>query len=189
MKTAIRFMFAALLASTATAAYADDYSTAVKRFKDAGESAGFFNNSHAYAVFPAVGKGGFIIAGQHGDGRVYEKGKYVANASITEVSAGLQAGGQEFSEIIFFQNKGVFDSFKGGSFELDAKAQATVITLAAEGKAGTDSSNASASTEKTNAAAAGQYQNGIAVFTIVKGGLMAGVSVGGQKFKYKPIGK
>jgi lipid-binding SYLF domain-containing protein len=63
-----------------------------------------------------------------------------------------------------------------------------VITLAAEGKAGTDSSNASASTDKTNAAAAGSFQNGVAVFTIVKGGLMAGISVSGQKFKYKPIG-
>ena len=185
---ATRFMFAALLATTATSAFADDYSTAVKRFKDAGESASFFNNSYAYAVFPAVGKAGFIIAGQHGDGRVYEKGAYVADASITEVSAGLQAGGQEFSEIIFFQNKGVFDSFKSGSFELGAKAQATVITLAAEGKAGTDGSNASASTEKTNAAAAGAYQNGVAVFTIVKGGLMAGISVSGQKFKYKAKG-
>ena len=184
---ATRFLLAALLASTATVAYADDYSKAVKRFQEAGESSGYFNLSYAYAVFPNVGKGGFIIAGQHGDGRVYEKGKHVADASITEVSAGLQAGGQEFSEVIFFQNKGVFDSFKGGSFELDAKAQATVITLAAEGKAGTDSSNASASTEKSNAAAAGQYQNGIAVFTIVKGGLMAGISVGGQKFKYKPL--
>jgi len=186
---ATRFMFAALLASTAMTVQADDdYSNAIKRFKDAGESAGYFQLSYAYAVFPAVGKAGFIIAGQHGDGRVYERGKYVADASITEVSAGLQAGGQEFTEIIFFQNKGVFDSFKGGSFELGAKAQATVITLAAEGKAGTDSSNASASTDKTNASAAGSFQNGVAVFTIVKGGLMAGISVSGQKFKYKPVG-
>ena len=183
---ATRFLFAALLASASVSAYADDYTTAVKRFKDAGESAGYFNMSHAYAVFPTVGKAGFIVAGQYGQGRVYEKGQYVADASITEVSAGLQAGGQEFTEIIFFQNKGVFDAFKGGSFELGAKAQATVITLAAEGKAGTDSTNASASTDKSNATAAGTFQNGVAVFTIVKGGLMAGISVSGQKFSYRP---
>jgi hypothetical protein len=38
------------------------------------------------------------------------------------------------------------------------------------------------------AAAAANYKNGVAVFTKMKGGLMAEVSVGGQQFKYKPFG-
>jgi hypothetical protein len=31
------------------------------------------------------------------------------------------------------------------------------------------------------------YHNGMAIFTIVKGGLMYEASVGGKKFNYKPL--
>jgi hypothetical protein len=38
------------------------------------------------------------------------------------------------------------------------------------------------------AAANAAYQDGVAVFTATKGGLMYEASVGGQKFGYKPFG-
>jgi hypothetical protein len=53
------------------AAYADNYSDTVTVFKNAGESASLFENSYAYAVFPSIGEGGFVVGGAHGDGRVY----------------------------------------------------------------------------------------------------------------------
>jgi hypothetical protein len=34
---------------------------------------------------------------------------------------------------------------------------------------------------------AGSYYKGMATFTVVKGELMAGVSIGGQKFSYTPL--
>ena len=64
----------------------------------------FFNDSAGYVVFPRVGKGGFIFAGGHGTGGVYEKGKLIGAASITLASIGFQAGAQGFSEIIFFSD-------------------------------------------------------------------------------------
>jgi hypothetical protein len=42
-------------------AYADNYDDTIAVFRKAGESAGFFRNSYAYAVFPTVGEGGFIV--------------------------------------------------------------------------------------------------------------------------------
>src|SRR5262245_55052824 len=65
----------------------------------------FFDNSYGYAVFPTVGKGAVGVGGAHGDGIVYEQGVSVGTTELTQVTVGLQLGGQSFSEIIFFQDK------------------------------------------------------------------------------------
>jgi hypothetical protein len=44
---------------------------------------------------------------------------------------------------------------------------------------------AGASATPDHATTAGDYQNGMAVFTVAKGGLMYEASIGGQKFSYK----
>jgi len=40
---------------------------------------------------------------------------------------------------------------------------------------------------KSGASADAAYKDGVAVFTLSKGGAMAEASVGGQKFSYKPL--
>ena len=79
-----------------------------------------------------------MVGGAHGDGRVYEKGKYVGDTTITQLSVGFQAGGQAYSEIIFFQDKAAFDRFTAGNFEMSATAQAVAITAGASATAGYD---------------------------------------------------
>lgn len=170
----------------AEAALADEYSETIELFKNAGESAAFFTNSYGYAVFPTIGKAGLVVGGAHGTGRVFEHGRYVGDTSMTQVSIGLQAGGQAYSQIIFFQDKRAFDEFTAGDFEFDAQVSAVAITAAATGSAGTTGASATASGGKKDAAAAGVYYKGMAVFTIVKGGAMYEISVAGQKFSYKP---
>jgi len=70
---------------------ADEYSDTIDVYKKAGESAAFFKDCYGYAVFPTIGKGGLGVGAAHGNGRVYEKGKYVGDTSMTQVSVGLQA--------------------------------------------------------------------------------------------------
>lgn len=175
-----------LLALAAGAARADEYTDTISIFKNAGQSADFFDNSYGYAVFPTVGKAGFIVGGSHGDGRVYKQGVYVGDTSVTQVTAGLQAGGQAFSQIVFFQDQRAFNEFTSGSYEFGAQVQATAITASAGAQTSTGGSSAGASGGKKDAATAGRYEKGLAVFTVAKGGLMYEASVGGQKFKYKP---
>lgn len=175
-----------LLALSSGAARADDYTDTISIFKNAGQSAAFFDNSYGYAVFPTVGKAGFIVGGSHGDGRVYKQGVYVGDTSVTQVTAGLQAGGQAFSQIVFFEDQRAFNEFTSGSYEFGAQVQATAITASASAQTTTGGSSAGASGGKKDAATAGRYQKGLAVFTVAKGGLMYEASVGGQKFKYKP---
>lgn len=188
MKTSL-LMVIATLALAATPVLADEYDDTIALFKNAGESAAFFKQSYGWAVFPTVGKGGLGVGAAHGSGRVYEKGKYVGDAKLNQLSVGLQAGGQAFSQIIFFEDKRSFDEFTSGSFEFEATAQAVAITAAASATTSTAGSSAGASGGKNNAAtAASGFHKGMAVFTVAKGGLMYQAAVGGQKFSYKPKG-
>jgi lipid-binding SYLF domain-containing protein len=188
MNNLIRGMLAIIVLGVAGGpACADEYGAAADSFKNAGQSASFFSKSYGYAVFPSVGKGGLIVGAAHGSGRVYAHGKYVGDVSMTQVSVGFQAGGQAYSEIVFFEDKRAFDEFTSGSFEFSADAGAVVITAAASGSAGTSGAAGSANSGD-KAATAGNYFKGMAVFTIAKGGLMYQATIGGQKFSYKAIG-
>jgi len=178
-------MFIAALLLVAATASADEFDDTVSIFKNAGESGTYFSNSYAYAVFPTVGKGGFGVGAAHGSGRAYVQGKHVGDVKLNQVSVGLQAGGQAFSQIIFFQDKRAFDEFAKGSYEFDATVQAVAITASATATAGTAGAAAGAAGGKKDAATAGNYHKGLAVFTVAKGGLMYQAAVGGQKFKYK----
>ena len=165
---------------------ADDYSDTIALFKKAGQSAAYFNTAHGYAVFPTIGKGGFGIAGAHGKGRVYQKGRYVGDTSMTQVTVGFQVGGQAYSEIIFFEDQRAFNEFTSGNFEFGAGASAVAITAGASAQAGTTGASAGASGTQDKAKTAGGYHKGTAVFTVVKGGAMVEASIGGQKFTYTP---
>ena len=167
-------------------AQADDYGPTLKTFRDAGQSGKFFGNSYGYAVFPSIGKGGVGIGGAHGKGQVYQGGAHVGDSSMTQLTIGLQFGGQAYSQIIFFQDKRAFDSFTSGNFEFGAQATAVAITAGASAQAGTGGTSSGASGTKNKAKTAGGYQSGMAVFTIAKGGLMYEATIGGQKFGYTP---
>ena len=186
MKRNLRLLAGVVLLFAAAAIRADEFTDTVKVFKNAGASQTFFANSYGYAVFPTVGKGGLGIGGAYGKGRVYKQGQHVGDTSVTQVSIGLQAGGQAYSEIIFFQDQRSFDDFTKGSYEFSGDVNAVAITAGAGASAGTAGASAGASGGQKDATTAGKYYKGLAVFVIVKGGAMAQAAVGGQKFSYKP---
>jgi lipid-binding SYLF domain-containing protein len=187
MKILTRFLLVLTILSMASSGAASDdtYSKAVRVFKEAGQSEAYFSKAYGYALFPTVGKGGFVIGGAHGSGRVYAGGNYVGDTSMTQLSVGLQAGGQAFSEIIFFQDKRAFEDFTSGNFEFSAQIAAVAITAGAGASAGTTGRSAGASASNSAATNVGQgWTKGMAVFTVAKGGLMYEATVGGQKFSY-----
>jgi lipid-binding SYLF domain-containing protein len=105
---------------------------------------------------------------------------------VTQVSVGLQAGGQAYSQIIFFEDQRAFDEFTKGNFEFGADINAVAITAAAGASAGTEGAHAGASGGMKDAKTAGEFYKGLAVFTIVKGGAMYQATVAGQKFSFTP---
>ena len=129
------------------------------------ELARWFDDAAAYAVLPRVGKAGIGLGGARGKGIVIQNDTTIGNVTMTQLSIGLQLGGQVYSEYIFFRDQTALDDFKRGNFELGAQVSAVTITVGASADA--------------------DYSKGVAIFTIADGGLMYEASVGGQKFKYK----
>lgn len=127
----------------------------------------FFDQAYAYAVYTSIAKAAFIVGGAHGKGAVFRGGEAIGKTAVTQASVGLQAGGQAYSEIVFFQSESAFNRFTAGDFELAAQASAVVA--------------------KEGAAANVAYERGVAVFTMIRGGVMLEASVGGQKFSYAPL--
>lgn len=105
MRGALPLLSLLAIALLPTTVWADPYGDTIKLFKQAGESAAFFENSYGYAVFPTIGKGGFVVGGAYGKGQVYERGKHVGDTAVAKLSIGLQAGGEAYSQIIFFEDK------------------------------------------------------------------------------------
>jgi len=128
----------------------------------------FFSHAVGYAVFPSVGKGGLGIGGAYGSGILYVRGDPSGKTTLTQVTIGLQLGGQAYSEIIFFESEKVLADFKTGNFALAAAASAVALASGASANA--------------------KYREGVAVFTATKAGLMFEAAVGGQKFSYDAFG-
>lgn len=124
----------------------------------------FFDEAYGYAVFPSVGKGAVGIGGAYGTGKVYEKSREIGTTKLTQVTIGFQLGGQAYREIIFFKDKNALDDFTSGNFEFSAQASAVALTAGVAKDAA--------------------YSDGVAVFTIEKGGLMYEAAIGGQKFSF-----
>ena len=138
----------------------------IAEFKKQGPNmAAYFSKARGYIVYPSVGKAGMGIGGARGKGIVYEGGKVVGSSTLTQISFGFQLGGQVYSEIVFFENKAAMNKFKKGEIELSAQASAIAVTEGVSAK--TD------------------FKDGIAIFTLGKGGLMYEASVAGQKLSYK----
>ncbi|MEM1156145.1 MAG: lipid-binding SYLF domain-containing protein [Pseudomonadota bacterium] len=189
VKSRFLLPFLALFWMVALPAQADEYADAVNSFRTAGQSGKFFDTAYGYAIFPTIGKAGFVVGGAYGEGRVYAAGQYVGNTSMTQVSAGWQLGAQAYSLIVFFQTKVAFEEFTSGNFEFSAQATAVAITAGVSADASTTGGlSAGASGGRNDATTAhGGYRKGMAVFTIAKGGLMFEVALGGQKFGYTPL--
>ena len=184
----VSIIMAGLVSNISYASGAKDFSSTIKIFKQSPQVQPYFAKAYGYAVFPTVGKGGLGIGGAYGKGQVYRGGKVTGTTSLTKISLGFQAGGQAFSQIIFFQDKRAYDEFTSGSFAFDAQASAVAITAGAQAQAGTTGSTAGASAgPKTGTHAETSYYKGMAIFVHTKGGLMYEAAIAGQKFSFKPL--
>lgn len=128
----------------------------------------YFDDAKAYVIFPNVGKGAIIIGAGSGHGAVYERGVLVGMASLKQFDIGAQIGGKAFSEVIFFKTDKAVQEFMDSNFQFGSNVSAIAAKQSPPSLVLT-------------------YDDGIAVFTLPKEGLMAEVSVGGQKFNYTAL--
>ncbi|HUO08351.1 MAG TPA: hypothetical protein VM008_08645 [Phycisphaerae bacterium] len=139
---------------------------AIVDFKNADPSIQhFFDNAHAYVVFPNITAAAAGVGGAGGAGETYEQGKFAGYADVTKGSVGAQVGAEKFAEIIFFETTSSYLDFTNSVLELDAQATAVAASR--------------------GAGATASYRRGVAIFTMPLDGLMAQAAIGGQKFRYE----
>lgn len=126
----------------------------------------FKEEAYGYAIFPKVTKAAIGVGGAAGNGIVYEQEVAVGKAHLKQATVGIQFGGQQYVEVIFFEDKETFEKFTNGKLKFNAQASAVAL--------------------KSGASVDAAYQDGVAVFTMTKGGVMYEASLGGQHFKYRP---
>ena len=117
-------------------------------------------------MFPKIYKAAIGVGGAYGTGQVYEKGKFIGDAKLSQLTYGFQLGGQAYSEVIFFGEEDALERFKAEKMEFSAQASAVAVTAGASADAA--------------------YEHGVAIFTLAIGGLMYEASIGGQKFSFNP---
>ena len=188
-----RFAFIIVLTLfVASAGWADreveDFSQTINDFKKSSDVAPFFDTAYGFAVFPNIGKAGLGIGGSHGKGQVYRAGEVTGFTGLTHLSIGFQAGGQAYSQIVFFEDERAYNDFTSGNYEFDAAASAIAVSASAGASTGTEGSGAGASTGGSGGShATAGYHKGMLVFVIGKGGLMYEAAIGGQKYSFKPV--
>lgn len=116
-------------------------------------------------VFPAVLSASFIVGAQHGTGVLRVSGKDSGYYSITGGSIGFQAGAQSKAMVLLFMTDDVLAKFRASSgWTIGADATVAVANVGATGNIDSNT-----------------VQQPIVGFVLNNGGLMAGVSVDGNK--------
>lgn len=127
----------------------------------------YFDQAYAFAVYPSVTRVGFGFGGAYGKGVVVEVDQAVGLSKYWQFTSGIQAGARNFSMIVFFKDKQALEYFQLAKTQFMGQAGLAVGTA---GVAGTPT-----------------YNEGVAVVTVTRLGLMGEFTVSGAKFTYKPL--
>ena len=156
---------ARVLAASANAIDRDARATLDKLYKNTPGSKPLADKAVAVLVFPSIVKGGFIIAGQFGDGALRKNNKTVAYYRSLAASYGFQAGVQAFGYVLFFMDDASLQYLDNSAgFELGV-GPSLVVLDEGFGK------NISTTT----------LQKGVYAFIFDQKGLMGGMGIQGTK--------
>ncbi len=178
MKRLILFTFLAALlaATTAMAEWQADGDSKVQvkaekviaKFRERlPRTEAYFEQAYAYAIYPSVTRIGFGFGGAGGKGIVIEGDAVIGTSKYRQFTSGIQAGARNFSMIVFFKDKEALEYFQQSKTQFMGQAGVAFATV---GAAGTPA-----------------YNDGVAVVTLTRFGLMGEFTVSGAKFTYKPL--
>jgi lipid-binding SYLF domain-containing protein len=156
---------AVVLGASANAIDRDARAALTKLYQHTPDAKALANKAVAVLVFPSIVKGGFVIAGQYGDGALRKDGKSIAYYRSVAASYGFQAGIQAYGYVLFFMDdESVQYLDKTGGFELGSGPSLVVL----------DSGFGKALSTTT-------LQKGIYAFIFDQKGLMGGLGIQGTK--------
>lgn len=127
----------------------------------------YFEQAYGYAILPSVTRVGFGFGGAYGKGIVIEGDNAIGTTKFFQFTSGIQAGAKNFSMIVFFKDKEALDYYKTGELQFLGQAGLAFATV---GAAGTPA-----------------YNDGVAMVTVTRLGLMGEFTISGARFSYKPL--
>ena len=127
------------------------------------------DDSAAYIVYPSVGQWGIIFGGgQFGRGMLNRPGgAQIGWAALNTASIGLQAGVRGFKMLVVFEDEATLKRF------MEDKLTGSVSGVVVVGEGG--------------ASGKAPFENGVAIYQGASTGLMAGVDIGLNYMRYKPL--
>lgn len=127
----------------------------------------YLSQSYGFAILPSIGRIGIGFGGAYGRGIVVEGDNVVGTTSFWQLTSGLQAGAKYYSMIIFFKDKAALENYQSSAMQFMGQTSVALATVGVQ-------SNPS-------------YNDGVAIMTVNRFGLMAEFSYSGAKFRYKPL--
>ena len=124
----------------------------------------YFDDAYAWAIYPGVIRGGFMLGGGYGKGIVIEAGAFAGYTSQWRFSVGFQLGLQNQAQIIFFRDARTLEAFRHSKLEFNGQASVAVATLGAAFDPG--------------------FSPQVAVFSLTRAGLMVELSAAAAKFRH-----
>jgi lipid-binding SYLF domain-containing protein len=141
---------------------------AIARIKEkAPRSATYFDQAYGFAILYTVTRIAVGFGGAYGKGLVIEGDNLIGKTGFWQFTSGIQAGVKNFSMIVFFKDQEALEYFKAREIQFSGQAGIDVATW---GAAGTPT-----------------YNEGVAIITVTRLGLMGEFSYGGIKFTYKDL--
>ncbi len=125
----------------------------------------FFEDAYGIAVLPSVTRIGIGFGGAYGKGIVIEGDTVIGRTGFWQFTSGLQAGIRNFTMVLFFKDKDALEEYKEGKLQFLGQAGLAIATV---GIAGTPT-----------------YNEGVAIITMTRLGLMGEFSYSGARFTYK----
>lgn len=127
----------------------------------------YFEDAYGFAILPSVTRVALGFGGAYGSGIVVEGDDVMGTTRFYQFTGGIQGGARNFSMIIFFKDKEALEYYKTGELQFMGQAG---IAFATAGVASTPA-----------------YNEGVAIITVTRLGLMLDFSYSGARFTYKPI--
>ena len=123
------------------------------------------DQSKGILTFPDIVKGGFVVAGQYGDGALRKRGRTVGYYRSIAASVGFQAGAESYGYVLFFMDDASLKYLdKSDGWELGTGPTLVVLDKGF-------SKNFSTTT----------LQKGVYAFIFDQKGLMGGIAIQGSK--------
>jgi len=73
---------------------------------------GALEQAYGYAVIPSIGRASIVLGFGRGYGEVFERGKPVGFTRVTQMTVGVQVGGQTLTQLLLFGSKESLEAFK-----------------------------------------------------------------------------